>query len=296
MKIHMAWAHRCVSFAVLIAVFGLGGCGVTESVTLVNVDVTAPAAVPPVRITCDAQPNRFTITPHLALPFTHTVTGILELSESETYRASAPADNNLKWRIPKMEGGVDVDYVVSHHAALGFGMSISSLYGRTYGGWSAGIGIFNEKETQAVRFDFGVQSTPNHYSSLTRVVVKQTNDSRDTSLYLDSDRDNHLNLFGSLTVNTTRQSWPVNFFVNAYVTKQRFVDYVPETSLGPFYFTNDRRATASQWIVGFTPGVFVQLMEDVRFVAGERIILPFDIVNQDPYPLLQFHMQLDITM
>lgn len=287
--------RSAVCRAAILLSIGIGGCGVTESVTLQDVNVTGPTAGPPLFITQNATPSQFIVSPHLILPTSNTVTGSIDLEETRTYRQAVHDTNNFSWRIPKTAAGVNINFTMSHHAAIAFGMSLSRLGGRTYGGWSAGIGLFNEKENQAIRFDFGLQSTPILYSALTQVIVK-TGSRTDTSLYLDDGEESHVNLYGALTLNTTRKTWPVNVFLHAFVTKQRFIDYVPQSGIGPFYFANDTRASASQWIVGLTPGLFVDLMDDVRLVMGERIIFPFDIVNQDPYPLLQFHMQLDLTI
>lgn len=284
------------SIALVMLAIGLGSCGVTQSVTLVDADVTAPAAAPPIHITNNAQPMQIMVSPFLSLPSEKYVKGTLELTETDTHRASISEKDNLVWRIPKMEGGVNVDFIMTRHFAFGFGMNLSSLNGRSYGGWSTSVAMYNEKENQAVRFELGLLSTPVYFRTQTVVVREYSNNVDDTTRYFDYGKENYLNAFGSLTINTTRKTWPVNLFLNAYVTKQQFIDLIPGEFNDSYSYASDSRASASQWIVGLTPGLYVQLMDDVRLVVGERIIMPFDIVNQDPFPLFQFHMQMDIAM
>jgi hypothetical protein len=281
--------------AAVVTGIAIGSCGITQSVTLQHVDVTGSVATAPIYVTENAQANQFIISPHFSIRNVQNVTGGIALDATQNYPPSAPDSDNLLWRIPRSTGGLNVNYIMSQHTAFAFEMNLSSLGGRTYGGWSAGLGLFNEKENQAIRFDIGLRSTPILYSAETRVITK--NGSRtDTSMYFDWGEESHMNVYAGLTFNTTRKSWPVNLFLQGYVTKQQFIDYVPYGGITHVDFTGDTRASASQWIVGLTPGIFLDLMEDVRLVAGEQIIFPFDIVNQSPYPLLQFHMQLDITM
>jgi hypothetical protein len=273
----------------------LAGCTVTQTVTLQDVQTTSPIAAPPVRVTYDAQPNQFTITPHLSLPSKKNVTGILEITNEGVHSAQQSDSANFAWTIPGATGGVNIDYVFSRHMSLAFGMSLSSFGNQTYGGWTAGVGIFNEKENGAFRFDFGLQSTPVMYRATSMVITTVNEENPDTVMCFDKGEESYLNFYGALTMNTTRKSWPVNLFFNAFITKQRFIDYTPHSSLTLNEFGSEQ-VTASHWIAGVTPGLFITMMDDVRLVVGERIIFPFDIVNQAPNPLLQFHMQLDVSI
>jgi hypothetical protein len=281
---------------IILSCIGFASCVATRSVILENAEATTPVAAPPIRLIDNAKPDQFTITPHFSWPSNKNVTGILQLSEEGTHQAAVHDSTDFLWRIPGMTGGLNFDYTMSRHAAFGFGLSLSSLDGRTYGGWTAGVGLFNEKENGAVRFDFGLQSTPFMYSTIARVIQTYDNRNADTTLSFDDGEESNVSFYGALTVNTTRKTWPVNIFLNTYITKQRFVDYAPYSTSLLIASGNDTRISASYWIIGLTPGIFVSLMDDVRLVIGERIIFPLDIVNQTPYPLLQFHMQIDLTM
>ncbi|MGE5313760.1 MAG: hypothetical protein ACM3Q4_03605 [Acidobacteriota bacterium] len=293
----MKFTASLIAAAASALAFISTGCAVTESVSVQSIESTSPVAALPIRITDDAKAHRITISPHASWPSRRRITGLLELNEPSAWR-SAPRDTaRLLWNVPAMSGGVDVDYLLSDHAALAFGLGLSSLGSHTYGAWTAGFGLFNEKEHGAVRFDFGIHSTPVLYSAVSRVIRSEKGSPADTTYCCDEGEDSHINLFGALTLNTTRKTWPVNLFFHASVTKQRLIDNIPSNALLIFSDeTGMRRVTSSHWMIGLTPGVIMSLMEDVRILVGERIMYPFDIMEESPYPLLQFHMQIDISI
>jgi hypothetical protein len=281
---------------VILSVIGIDGCAVTQTISVQTLDIDAPVAAPPIRVVDNAQAGQIIFSPHLSWPSTRNITGILEYDDGYTDHPVTHRINNFTWTAPTMGGGMDIDVIMSPHTALEGGFTLSGINGRTYGSWSAGFGFFNQRENEAVRFDIGIQSTPVMYTSVTRIINTYANDRSDTSYYYDNGEESAPTIFAGLTMNTTRKTWLFNLFLNAYVTKERFIDFVPGSGNDRLLYSDNGRASASQWIVGLTPGIFIPLMEDVRLVIGERVVFPFNIANQDPFPLLQLHAQLDIIM
>jgi hypothetical protein len=206
--------------------------------------------------------------------------------------------DNLIWRIPRSEGGLDIQVAVGPSVAILVGGTIGGVDGSTYGGFRGGLGIFTLSEKTALRLDGGVQVLSAR-SRVRATVETSINSIFGNSVYrtnFDDTRDNTLlTPYLGLTMNTISQTSPINLVVNVGVSGQPLFNLTPshyDSILGPGDMTTlSEKIRETIAIYSITPALSVELGEGNQLLVGARVFGSFSVDNASPGVLLRPFVQ-----
>jgi hypothetical protein len=286
----------------LLIAFIFSGCAdIHQTIYLQNVDVNGPLNHPPIYIS-DGR-NGITVSPWLSFNSNKQITGRSNHSKvnaSGVYQVDTIRDggqiyygessanyyeytqNNVKWNLPDVKAGVDVDLPVSRTISIfgSFNYTSQNLY-QIVGG-SFGFGFYSVKNNDAIRLNIGCTIQQYQYDATT--VVVSTIDPlfgkeyTQVDFFHDIDKKSNLNFFGNLTYNTVSADLPINFFFSLAFFSQTLLNMEPKNLdwvVYPFVFTyttTDARGEISTSYVSFSPGIYVNITSSMRFVLGVNIV------------------------
>lgn len=306
-------------FALFILAFSLFGCA-TDVLYLQDVSIKGPASQPPVHITNGNMEKKLRISPHISFDAgrNRTLAGqldghspvdangiyrvdtIINSNNTISFRENAAntmpfTGRNLHWTTPSTSFGVDVDYTMSNHWALSVGTSYSTIEGNGLWGYRAGLGLYHENPTTAIRVDVGAQWQELLYNASTVVVTS----GYAVGFFHDKGKSMPMDLYGAFTFNTRREDWFTNIFAQIAFSKQSLAKFKPtivEPVLFPFpplAVVHDERATFSSTFFVITPGVYFNIDPTVRILIGVRINHQTQINESSPDTMVLPFFQLD---
>jgi len=279
----------------------LSGCtSVQQTIYIQDVEVNGPLNNPPIFISDNK--SGITVSPWLSFNSNHQVNGIANHSNvnvngvfqvdtiydgGQLYYRQSNANsypynkNNVRWNLPDIKAGVDVDLPVSRTISIfgSFNYVSQNLY-QIVGG-SFGFGFYSVKNNGAVRLNVGCTLQEYQYDAST--VIVQTIDPpfgksyTEVGFFHDINKKSNLNVFGNLTYNTVSEDVPINFFFSLAFFSQTLLNIKPETPntlYSPFGFTtsvSDTRGETSTAYVSISPGIYMNVTPTMRFVLGVNI-------------------------
>jgi hypothetical protein len=288
-------------FLLLISLTLCGCADIQQTIYLQNAEVNGPLNNPPIFIS-DSR-NGITVSPWLSFNSNNQVTGRANHSSvnaSGVYQVDTIRDggqiyygvsnankydytqNNVKWNLPEVKAGVDVDLPVSRTIAIfgSFNYTSQNLY-QIVGG-SFGFGFYSVKNNDAIRLNIGCTIQQYQYDATT--VLVSTIDPvfgkeyTRVDFFHDIDKKSNLNFFGNLTYNTVSVSMPINFFFSLAFFSQTLLNVEPTIPNRVYYpfgvttTTTDKRGEISTTYVSFSPGMYVNITPSMRFVLGVNIV------------------------
>ncbi len=308
------------------------GCGETKEVTLYLQDLQVSGAVmnPPVHITDDPSENEIHIIPRIGVGSTKRIdgridghtkvnrNGVFEVdtmtrSDNGVYYQDDGRTNtftyegkNLVREIPSYNLGFDLDFGLSKSIALSLGTNYSEIGGQGLWSYRAGLGLRSHKGSTAFRFDAGWQWEEVAFKALTVVTERPFSSSTSTvAFYSDRGKKNQGRFYASLVLNTVHREWPANGFLQIGLTTQKLDDIRPKYLEGqvlipPFFLVpfderliNDKRGTFSSTFIHIAPGVYFNIDEQIRFVAGVRVSIETQIEDRSSSTLVVPFVQFD---
>lgn len=303
------------------------GCSSTQEVRTYVRDarVEGPVAAPPVHVVTDHARNAATISFHVNKQGPDVLRGRFEghgstewLYQLETSIRpdgttaavrSVPA-YNLTWHRPGFAAGLDIDLAFQTMAVSG-GVSVSGSSGNSQIGWHAGIGFFSgDTGTTRVRLDLGLCGQRlDYHARVAQVTVTSTNwlfgsSTRvDTAFFSDRDARSGIGYYASLTVNSARPSWPVNWFVQAHCVVQPVLSYTPYSRttidflplfLIPVGETTSVEVSTRATFLGVTPGIYIEPSPSMVILAGVRYMADVSDTMSDPGHILMPFLQIGL--
>ncbi len=286
------------------------GCTTSEMTQTFVKDATVagPAGIPPVHVVTGDSKNSITLTGFLAFQKGQQrgyVTGsppgqVSWLYPLDTVRLPAGGvslvrrvpEYNLLWNLPEVAAGLHMD-ITWRSTAISFGASLSEASGSTLLGWSAGVGLFGgDSGAVRVRFDAGLSGQAMHYDASSVTISTSTTSwlfgsttSVDTAYYHDVRSASSLGYYGSLTLNSSVEEWPVNVFLQGSYVVQELLAYSPASRtttdwLVPLFLPIPQESSSTEVstrpaLLGVTPGVYVRPSRSLLLLAGVRFM--FDV-------------------
>ncbi|HLF19307.1 MAG TPA: hypothetical protein VI704_00820 [Bacteroidota bacterium] len=204
--------------------------------------------------------------------------------------------------MPRVTLGLDFDYVVSDRSALMGGVSAHFGSGRRLTAAYGGYGYLRTDTAAGFRWDVGVQYLNTTYAAAT-VLVRTTSYydrsvERDVQYFFDQGEESHVNVFVSLTFNSTKRNSFMNWFFQIAISPQTLTSFPPRLNLndplGINYSVSDERAESSVFWVSMMPGVTFALTERSHVLLGTRLMadLQFDS-SKSPSMLILPVLQVD---
>ncbi len=271
----------------LLALCFLSGCVATERIYVTQVEATGPIALPPVIPTMElSESGAIAIVPHFGVNTDQKIVGRLDPVGATPQWGG---NDNLVWRIPESEGGLDFQVSVGPSVALLAGGMLGGVDGDTYGNLRGGLGVFTVKENAAIRVDVGVQllSIRSRVRTTVETDVSSIFGNASYRSNFDDTRDQtSFSPYVGLTFNTVYGTSPVNFLVNLGVSGQPLFNFhptQPDTILGRGDLNSSIESIHETIAVySCTPALCVQLGGGNQLLAGARLIGNFGIDNASP--------------
>lgn len=327
--------HRWI-FSVIVIAAVLSGCAETKETTfyLQDLKVNSPITQPPIHITTNPEAGKIHIIPRISIAtgsaIEGTVLGHTPVNSKGNFQVDTVrgADNgvhfrdpggvntyeftgsNLQWNIPSTSAGLDVDLGLSPSLALALGASYASSGGTGLWSYRAGLGFRAEGRSMAWRIDFG-WLWQEQLLVYTTIVTERPLSSSASTVYFYHDREKKADgsFYGALTLNSQRDDWSTNIFLQIGLTRQRISEYRPKALreegwiIPPFFpvpaptnIVSDVRGEFSATLVHVTPGVYFGLTETARVVCGVRFSVETEIENRSRSLIVSPVVQFDFVL
>lgn len=300
-----------VHLAAYVGCLLVAGCTTSEvTQTFVkNATVAGPVVTPPVHVVTQDTKNSITMTGFLTLQGGEQQRGYVSGSPPGSVSWLYPVDTlrlpdgrqslvrrvpeyNLIWNLPDMAAGLHVD-MTWQSTAVSLGVSLSAASGSTLFGWSAGLGLFGgDSGAVRVRFDAGLFGQAMNYDAFSVAVSTSKSSwpfgsttSVDTAYYHDVHSASSLGYYGSFSLNSAVEEWPVNVFLQGSCVVQKLLGYTPMTRtttnwLVPLFLpvqleTSSEEVSTKPVLLGVTPGVYIKPSRSLLLLVGVRFM--FDV-------------------
>ena len=118
------------------------------------------------------------------------------------------------------------------------------------------------------------------------------------SFYHDIGESTHFDPYVTLTFNTAFKNWPVNIFINGGYVVQTLFSFTPENSYYyyPSYHQTDNRGSRTAGFIALTPGIYFNISETTRALAGCSFYFETQINDANPAYFIMPMMQVDFTL
>ncbi|MBI5472241.1 MAG: hypothetical protein HY961_07840 [Ignavibacteriae bacterium] len=317
--------------SVCVAAIVLFGCAPTKELTmyLQDLQVNGGTTTPPVHITKEPRENEIHIIPRISVGSTNNLTGRIEghtkvnrngVFEVDTvvrgdngvyYQDDGRTNTftyegrNLKRVFPSYNLGFDLDFGLSKSVALSFGTNYAEVSGQGLWSYRAGLGFRSHREHLGVRFDVGWQWEELYYTAQTVVAERPLSSSVSTvAFYSDESKSSHGRFYVSIVFNTVHTDWLFNGFLQLGMTSQKLDDIKPRhldfVLLSPFFpvpmdnaVQDDKRGDYLSTMVHVVPGLYFDVDDRIRFVAGARVSFETLIEDRTRSVLVTPFVQLD---
>ena len=293
------------SILLLIIIFSFFGCAtVEETLYLRDAEVFGPVNPSPIYITDSIVTPSVTISPTFSYSTQNTFTG--DVKEFTTLygldTTYIPPENSLVWDVSTFNAGVNIDLALLKGFAIALGLNYSGQKNYDLWGGHIGIGFFTYSNGIGFRTDLGIQIQSMSYDAYTvsEVLVDEFfgGTERYISFYHDIGESTHYDPYITLTFNTAYKSWPVNIFINGGYVVQTLFSFDPQTSYYyyPTYRQTDKRGSSTAGFVALTPGVYFNITEVTRVLAGCSFYIETQISEANPSLFIIPMMQVDFTL
>ena len=283
----------------------LFGCAtVEETLYLRQAEVYGPVNPAPVYITDSIVTPSVTISPTFSYSTQSTFTG--DIKEFTTLygldTSYVPPVNSLVWDMSTFNAGVNIDLALLKGFAITLGVNYSGQNNFDAWGGYFGIGFFTYSNSIGFRTDLGLQIQSMSYDAYTvsRVVVDEFLGGTDTyiSFYHDIGESTNYDPYITLTFNTAYKNWPVNIFINGGYVVQTLFSFDPQTSYYyyPTYRQTDKRGSSTAGFVALTPGLYFNITEVTRVLAGCSFYIETQISDANPSLFIIPMMQVDFKL
>ncbi len=282
--------RRKMSFNIILvigvaAVLFTGCVTIKDEIYLQNADIEGTLNQLPVHITeRDMVKKSFHLSPHVSVKTNKTYSST-HLGRSYTGQIPDSLTDfkrkDILWDLPSFRFGIDMDYAITNDVAFMAGISSSTGKEYQFTAAYAGVGLYSPDTTLGFRLDVGMQYSENSYRGSSIIVRTTTqfngSSSKETGYFLDRGKEFHLNLFASLTLNSSHKNWPVNYFLQIGISPQTLTSFTPVYAIttepyGVTHIVSDERAESSVTWLSVTPGVYVPIGENKRLVVGARLM------------------------
>lgn len=280
-----------INFLVLVTLLFLVGCTTTKT-SLQDIEVNSGMLNIPIRIV--ENKNGGDVEVHFNVLKNNTQTAMakanghslvnssghfeVEKIEGEKYyiehagiNVNEYEGNNVKWNTPEYSISGDLDIALSNHFILAGGFNYHKIKDFDYWTHNISIGMFNEKETWAYRFDIGLMFNEAAYAA-NYVEIEDIDISGDQTrkvyFYTNQTKETYTNAYLSFTLNTRRKDFPVNLFLNYTVGWQTIFNFEPPMNLSSDAGSFDMNKTGHS----LTAGIHKNIDNSLRVLGGFRFL------------------------
>jgi len=280
-------------FLSFVACLFLWGCSVEETITVQNLNLTGSPSAVPLHVTNDSA-NALRAVLHLAPATTAALSGSFSdnVAPASGKASTTATPGALRWTLPSVVAGCDLDLPLSHAISLALGANTSG----DHWGCNAGFGFHSQNQGAAIRLDVGFQWQSLTYDVNYLKVTTTTSifgSSADTETVHRSETNSHGDFYAALTVNSARPVGALNLFLQFAYAHQTLYDISSEVIVFPFFGWSDKTTVACSH-VSLVPGFYIDFTPGIRVLAGARFLWPLGIDSSQPTVLISPVLLFDV--
>jgi hypothetical protein len=286
-------------FILIITAFLLQSCTITREAILLDGKAKGPVNCPPVFLTGNQALGHFVISPHIEA----NTAGSLNGSVSASGLSASP--NNIYWEISGMSGGLNLELQLSN--SFSFTGSVSLNRNNNPRG-SAGMAIISNGENIGFRIDGGLLF--NKFSYNVHSAVEETitpifgSSSTNTYYFHDIGDCTSNNFYVTVTLNSISKDRFINYFVNLGYFGQTILDYNPGNFDEGYYVLipfpvsviNNTNLSYTAQFFNIYPGLYFNLSDNARILAGSRILLETEMHSKSGSVLFSPSIQFEYSL
>lgn len=310
------------------------GCTTVKTLYLQDVEVTGPINQSPIHITDSTEtPSvtlsmRFSYNPEKEIKAktegtpmvnsqgfyqvdtTYNSNGTITYTKTPGVNRYSYPGQNLTWNFAAVTAALDFDFKLTRNFALFGGFNYAGGNNKSLWGGTGGIGIFGVNNGIAFRLDAGLYIQSISYDAYTIAEIRETSfwgsSTEYVLFYHDIDKSTHFDPFANFTINTAKNDWIMNIFLNAGYSVQSLLSFEPRTldvywfPIPPFVFnetiTNDYRGETTAGFIHFTPGFYFNLSGKSRIVIGARFFYETQLNDASKHFFVLPMMQVDFSL
>jgi hypothetical protein len=286
-------------FVLIFTAFMLQSCTITREATLLGGKATGPVNCPPLFLTGDQALGHFVISPHIEANTASSLNGSVNASDFTS------STNNLSWEISGMSGGLNLELPLSN--TFSFTGSVSLTRNNNPRG-SAGIAIVSNGENIGFRLDGGLLFNKFSYDAHSSVVETITpifgHSSTNTYYFHDIGDCTSSNFYITVTLNSISKDRFINYFVNLGYFGQTILDYNPGNFDEGYYVLipfpvsviNNTNLSYTAQFFNIYPGLYFNLSNNARILAGSRILLETEMHSKSNNVLFSPSIQFEYSL
>lgn len=315
--------NKCFYAVLLSSLFiFLSGCTVTREATLTDAQIKGAVNLPPLHLAEKTEAGKFKISSHINYTPVGTIRDNVkpdayinkpagsgkstnsDLTLSKTVnmqQAIYGKESNLKWEIPEVNGGVDLEVFVWRSFALTGSLNFAS--GGAMG--SVGVALQSITDELGARLDAGLLF--NHFSYNVYATVEEREEnifgsSSQTYYFHDIGSSNSTNFYFNLTFNSVSRQSLLGGALSLGYFRQTVLDYNPLNLDDGYYIliplpvviNNDTRIEATAGYFNIFPAVFFNITENVRLITGGRVLIEIEMGDNEVnfWPSVQMEFAL----
>ena len=286
------------AFILIFAAFMLQSCTITREAILRDGKVKGPINCPPVFLTGDQNLGHFVVSPHFEANTAGTLNGSVRASGLTT------GANNLSWEISGMSGGLNLELPLSK--SFSFTGSVSLTRNNNPRG-SAGLAIISNGGNIGFRIDGGLlfnKFTYDAHSTVEETTTSLFGSSSNTYYFHDIGDCTSNNFYISLTLNSINKDRFINYFLNLGYFGQTILDYNPGNFDEGYYVLipfpigviNNTNLSYTAKFLNIYPGLYFNLSDNARILAGSRILLEMEMHSKSSSVLFSPSIQIEYSL
>lgn len=282
---------------VLIIVSTFIGCAIEQTVYFQNIEVKGPVNNPPIIATTYKSLGKIIVSPRLNINQNVNLAGQVNTPKVNSenifqidtidgrFKASSKniydyKGNNFYWRTPNVTGGVDFDIPISFKSSVLASFNFSSANNLELYGGSLGFSFYSiSPGNHAIRFSLGLTLQQIAYNANTIIIQDvdgfSYSSQNDVILCTDVNKSSNVNVFLSLTYNTSFTEFPLNVLLNASFFTQTVIDYAENHPNQEFIFVSRTINNETNYRTGFftlSPGLVFDISEWNRIMIGATLM------------------------
>lgn len=284
-------------FIVTITIYFFG-CSIEQTIYFQDIEVKGPINNPPIFVTTNKSMGKTVISPKINFNPNVSLSGQVNaprvnrdnIFQVDTVDGRLKASNrnvldfkgnNFNWKVPDFTGGLDLDLPIGKKTSLIGSFNFTSYDKFDLYGGSFGISFYNVFDANnAIRFSAGLSLQEIAYNAKTIIITDYESlfgsSENDVFFCWDIDKSSSINVFVSLTYNTSFPEFPMNIFFNASYFTQTVIDYT-ENHPNPQYFifgTNiiKNETNYRTGFISLSPGLVYDISDWNRIILGGTFI------------------------
>lgn len=226
--------------------------------------------------------NKVTIFTQVSLSTPTAVDGNIDINGTVSAYPKSSNSNNLNWQIPGISFNTGASIKMGSSAEIFGTIKLGNMSrGFKVSGSDFGLGLlFKPDKNFRGRLDLGLS----YIATDAETILK--NSFPDTATYSTTENKKGVGPFISLTLNTSRQEWTVNPYIQVSFCRLTFFSI--ESYRNEIYSAIN--------LLAFSPGITYRLSRKILIIAGGNFTIPFGLEDRSSPGIISGYIQTNFLL